>query len=306
MSDVLATLPLSAVRVFEAAARLGSFTRAAEELGMTQAAVSWQIKSLESRLGQSLFRRLPREVVLTPAGERLSRAATDAMSLLRTALSDLTETGKGVLAVTTLFTFANQWLSPRLGGFQLAHPDLALRLDTNPSLLDLAGGGLDLGVRAGDGRWPGLESTWLMPSIQTPLLAPALLERLGGLDSPSDLATAPRIGTDSEWAQWFGALGLGSGERRTRFTADTQIAEVASALSGQGVALANPILFARELADGRLVQPFETVVETSPGYWVAYPTERRRTPKIALFRDWLLAEAAADPAVQAYAAARPK
>lgn len=300
MSDALGTLSLSAVRVFEAAARLGGFTRAAEELGMTQAAVSWQIKTLEQRLGQSLFKRLPREVVLTPAGERLARAATDAMGLLRTAVSDLTDTGRGVLAVTTLFTFANQWLSPRLGGFQLAHPDLALRLDTSVGLLDLSGENLDVGVRAGGGRWPGLESVWLMPSIQTPLLAPELLARLGGLDHPRDLLAAPRIGAEGEWAQWFGSQGLGSGEQRTRFVADTQASEVASALSGQGVALASPVLFAREIAAGRLVQPFEAVVETSPGYWVAYPAERRRTPKIALFRDWIVAEAEADPAVRAY------
>ena len=106
MADPLAAIPLSAIRVFEAAARLLSFTRAAEELGMTQAAVSWQVKGLERRLGQALFRRLPREVALTPAGERLARAATDAMSGLRTAVSDIVETGEGVLAITTLQTFA--------------------------------------------------------------------------------------------------------------------------------------------------------------------------------------------------------
>src|SRR5689334_11234379 len=126
MSDPLASIPLSAVRVFEAAARLGSFTRAAAELGMTQAAVSWQVKALEQRLDQPLFRRLPREVALTPAGERLARAATEAITALRGAFSDLAETGDAVLSVTTLHTFANQWLAPRLGGFQLANPDIAL------------------------------------------------------------------------------------------------------------------------------------------------------------------------------------
>src|SRR5688572_16347559 len=117
MSDPLATLPLSAIRVFEAAARLLSFTRAAEELGMTQAAVSWQVKALERRLDQALFRRLPREVALTPAGERLARAATDAMTSLRAAVSDLTDAGAGVLSITTMQTLATQWLAPRLGAF---------------------------------------------------------------------------------------------------------------------------------------------------------------------------------------------
>src|ERR1700754_1675946 len=129
MSDPLANLPLSAIRVFEAAARLLSFTRAAEELGMPQAAVSWQVKALERRLDQALFRRLPREVALTPAGERLARAATEAMNILRSAASDLSDSGEGVLAISPLQTLAVQWLAPRLGGFQLAHPRIAVRLE---------------------------------------------------------------------------------------------------------------------------------------------------------------------------------
>src|SRR5271170_3815911 len=111
MSDPLATIPLSAIRIFEAAARLKSFTRAADELGVTQAAVSWQVKALERRLDQPLFRRLPREVVLTAGGERLARACSEAMNLLRTAISDLTEQAEGVLAITTLQSLAIQWLA---------------------------------------------------------------------------------------------------------------------------------------------------------------------------------------------------
>src|SRR3954469_11910699 len=111
MPDLLAAIPLSAIRVFEAAARLGSFTRAAGELGMTQAAVSWQVKALEQRLDQPLFRRLPRAVALTAAGERLARAATEAMTSLRGALADIADTGEGVLAITTLQTLASRWLA---------------------------------------------------------------------------------------------------------------------------------------------------------------------------------------------------
>src|SRR5271154_5004448 len=134
MSDSLATTPLSAIRIFEAAARLKSFTRAAEELGVTQAAVSWQVKALEQRLGQALFRRLPREVALTAAGERLALAASEAMRLLRTALTDLADQADGVLAITTGQSIAIQWLAPRIGAFQLAHPRIAVRLDTGERL----------------------------------------------------------------------------------------------------------------------------------------------------------------------------
>ena len=297
MSDALANVPLSAIRVFEAAARLRSFTQAAEELGITQAAVSWQVKALERRLDQPLFRRLPREVALTASGERLSRAASEAVKLLRTAISDLTETGDGVLAITTLQSLATQWLAPRLGGFHLAHPKLAVRLETGARTADLVRDGFDVGLRSGTGDWPGLESHFLFPSIGVPLCTPQLRESLGGLARPDSLLDAPRLGLEAEWAAWFAAAGVATplSGPQPMFSADLQTVEVASALAGQGVALGSPILFAGELSQGRLVQPFETVVSFSAGYWLVYPKERRRTPKIVAFRDWLLACITEDP-----------
>jgi len=297
MSDPLATLPLSAIRVFEAAARLKSFTRAAEELSITQAAVSWQVKALERRLDQALFHRLPREVVLTASGERLARAASEAVGLLRVALSDLIDTGQGTLAITSLQSLATLWLAPRLGGFQLAHPKIAVRLETSGRVADLTREPFDLAIRSGDGDWPGLESLYLFPSHITPLCTPDLRDALGGLASPGDLLAAPRIGLDEEWAAWFSRAGVESPRdvAAPRLAADLQTIEVASALAGQGVALGSPILFAGEIAGGRLVQPFSSTWDHQRGYWLAYPKERRRAPKIAAFRDWLLASIAADP-----------
>ena len=293
MSDPLAGIPLASIRVFEAAARLNSFTRAAEELGMTKAAVSWQIKALEGRLGQSLFRRLPREVQPTEGGERLSRAATEAMTLLRRALTDLTEADQAVLSITTLATLATQWLAPRLGEFQLAHPELAVRLDTAAHLVDLSREGFDVGIRSGTGDWPGVESVEVMPSVFTPVCSPRLRERLG-LHTADDLLRAPRIGLEKEWAVWFAAAGVAAdGQTPSRLRADYQALEVASALGDQGVALASPILFARELAAGLLVQPVPLSVKLVPdyAYWLVWPEGRRRSPKIARFRDWILAAA---------------
>lgn len=300
MSDPLASVPLSSLRVFEAAARLKSFTRAAESLGMTQAAVSWQIKALEQRLGLTLFRRLPREVALTEPGERLARAASEAMLLLRRALADLSEADDGVLSITTLATLASQWLAPRLGAFQIANAGLAVRVDTSAQLLDLARDNFDVGVRAGSGDWPGLEAARLMPGVFTPLCTPDVAATLD-LSDPSHLIEAPRIGDDKEWAAWFAAAGVRSSapHRAARLRADFQALEVAAALGGQGVALASPILYAREIASGMLVQPFPELVELSPGYWVAWPTDRRRSPKIVRFREWLIAAAAGDPAIRA-------
>lgn len=298
MADLLSSVPLGAVRAFEAAARLKSFTRAADELGVTQAAVSWQVKTLEQRLGQALFVRKVREVDLTPAGERLSRAATEAMGLLRAALSDLIETDESVLALTTLQSLASHWLAARLGAFQLAHPRIAVRLDTSWALRDLTRGEADLALRAGDGDWPGLSAHYLMPFVQTPLCSPEFLARTGGFTAPADLLEAPRIGSPGEWAVWFAAAGVTppEGAQAPRLAADAQSVEVATAMAGQGLALGSPIFFAPDIAAGRLVQPFD-IAPRYGGYWLVYPEERRRVRKIAAFRDWLLEAVAADPAV---------
>lgn len=302
MSDPLAGIPLASIRVFEAAARLLSFTRAAEELGMTQAAVSWQIKSLETRLGQSLFRRLPREVALTDAGERLSRGATEAMILLRRAVSDLTEADEGVLSITTLATIATQWLAPRLGRFQLNNPGLAVRLDTAPQLVDLTRESFDVALRTGSGEWPGLESVRLLPATFTPVCTPAMAERLA-LKTPSDLLTAPRIGLESEWSAWFTAAGVEAPTRAAlTLSADHQALEVAAAMGDQGVALASPILFGREIDAGLLVRLFAQTVPLTAGYWLCWPIDRRRSPKIVRFKEWLVAESHNDPAIAREAA----
>ena len=214
-----------------------------------------------------------------------------AMTMLRTALSDLTEQADGVLAVTTFQSLAIQWLAPRLGSFQLAHPRIAVRLDTEGRILDLNHDGFDVGIRSGSGEWPGLESVYLFPSTRTPLCTPQLRDALGGLARPADLVTAPLIGLEEEWAEWFTAAGVTATplKKGGRLIADMQTIAVASALMGRGVALASPYLFAPEIAQGRLVQPFAAAGELSAGVWLTYPKDRRRVPKIAAFRDWLTA-----------------
>ncbi|MCH4269070.1 MAG: LysR substrate-binding domain-containing protein [Brevundimonas sp.] len=298
MSDPLSRIPVDALRVFEAAARLLSFTRAAEALGMSQAAVSWRIRDLEQRLERPLFTRGTRQVALTPEGERLATAATEAMTLLRRAVAEVVEADQGVLAVTTLQTMATQWLATRLGAFQLANPDLAVRVDTSSILSNLGADGLDVALRFGSGRWPGLESRFLMPAVFTPVCTPALRDRLE-LTSPADLKRAHLIGEPREWAAWFAAAGVAPADAGAppRLTADNQAMEVAAALGDQGVALGSPILYGRELERGLLVRPFHQTVALAEGYWLCYPSGRRLVPKIARFRDWILDTARADPAV---------
>ncbi|WP_312146744.1 LysR substrate-binding domain-containing protein [Brevundimonas sp.] len=300
MVDVLSRIPVDALRVFETAARLLSFTRAAEALGMSQAAVSWRIRDLEQRLDRALFVRGVRQVSLTPEGERLATAAIEAMTLLRRAVADVVEADQGVLAITTLQTLATQWLATRLGSFQLDNPDLAVRVDTSPALSMLGADGLDVALRFGSGQWEGLESRFLMPAVFTPLCTPAMRDRLD-LKAPADLKRAHLVGEPNEWAAWFAAAEVAPADTAPppRLTADNQAMEVAAALGDQGVALGSPILYAREIERGLLVRPFSQTVALAEGYWICYPPARRLTPKIARFRDWLLDTARADPAVVA-------
>ncbi|MBT2745850.1 MULTISPECIES: LysR substrate-binding domain-containing protein [unclassified Lysobacter] len=287
--------PLSAIRAFEAAARLGSFTRAAHELDMTQAAVSYQIKRLEQRLGLVLFQRLARKVVLTRDGERLAPAVLDAFQGLRGAFAQSRERSQSELAITALPTLGANWLVPRLGGFQLAQPRLAVRLDTSVPLIDLAQGEFDLSLRNGGGQWPGMSAHFLLPGLFTPLCSPALIAS-GALRTPADLLGLARIGRERWWRQWLHAAGVAAGEAPLVSAIDLGVEqyEVTAALAGQGVAITSPLFFRAELASGRLVQPFELIVRDSRDYWLAYPEVRRGSAKICAFRDWVLAQARQD------------
>ena len=290
MSKVLPPLP--AIRAFEAAARLGSFTRAADELHMTQAAVSYQIKQLEQRLGLGLFHRQPRQVVLTPAGQRRAPAVLDAFKQLRTAFAQAIERVETELAITALPTIAAAWLVPRLGAFQLTHPRLAVRLDTTVELVDLNRGEFDVGIRIGAGEWPGLDADFLLPSLFTPLCSPALRERLR---TPADMLALPRFGRERWWRAWFAAAGLADADLTAKPGVELDVEQhaVTAAIAGHGVALSSPLFFEQDIAAGRLLQPFELVVRDQRDYWLTYPTTLRTSEKIRAFRAWLLAQAAA-------------
>lgn len=282
--------PLSAIRCFEAAARHRSFTRAAHELGMTQAAVSYQIKLLEERLGP-LFLRGPRGVELTEAGRRLAPGVIDAFTALRAAFEDLAQAVEGVLAVSAVNTFASNWLVQRLGTFQLAYPDIAVRLDVSGRLVDFTREEVDVGIRSGDGHWPGLAAHRLMAVDYTPVLSPDLLAKVGPLGAPADLLKLALIDpADPWWTDWFTAAGVAVPDlsRRPDMRVGTQHLAANAALAGQGVAIVSPAFFSDELATGRLVQPFALVHSSEGSYWLVYPEARRRSAKIRAFRDWLL------------------
>ncbi len=288
--------PLAAVRVFEAAARHLNFTVAAAELNMTQAAVSYQIRLIEERLGTALFIRARRGVTLTPAGRRAGTLVSAAFDMLDDAFAEVREETSTVLSITAMPSFAAGWLAPRIGGFQIAHPEIAVRLDASNQLLDLAASGYDAAIRAGRGDWPELKLDFLARVHFTPMCSPAFLERHQPLTRPEDLLALPRLSSDVDWWPiWFAAAGVDPAQlaERQRMLMDTQSIEAAAAVAGQGVALLTPMLWSGLVASGQLVRPFEQVAYDGVGYWLAIPEMRARLPKLRLFRDWILAEVAA-------------
>jgi len=285
--------PLAAVRVFEAAARHGNFTRAAAELGMTQAAVSYQIRLLEDRLGAPLFHRDKGRVSLTDAGRRAAPLVTGAFDALGDAFAAARIETAGVLTISAANTFAVNWLAPRLGGFQLRHPDLAVRLDASDRLVDFARDPVDVAIRSTRTPAAGLRADRLFDSRFTAMASPEFLAR-HAVTTPADLLAVPRLTPDDAWWQlWFDAADVVRGDTlRGGLQLDSQVIEGAAALAGQGVALLNPQMWERELAAGRLRAPFAITATSGASFWLVTPEGRRNIPKIRDFRDWLVAAAA--------------
>ncbi|WP_346893167.1 LysR substrate-binding domain-containing protein [uncultured Roseibium sp.] len=291
--------PVAAIRVFEAVCRHMSFTRAGAELGMTQAAVSYQIKVLEERLGAALFRRLPRRIELTEIGAQLAPRVTDAFSTLRDAFDGVRQAGQGTLTILCSSTFAIFWLSERLGGFQLENPGLAVRLIPYARSIESPGSELtaaetpsaDVLITAGRRPKGSLRFHQLVPCRFTPMVSPGLAESIGGIHIPEDLLKLPIIDPhDAWWADWFHAAGVSCAGLADTPAArmGSQALEAQRAIAGQGVAILTPFFYRDALAKGQLIQPFDLECETDGGWTLSYPENRRNAGKIRAFRDWLL------------------
>jgi LysR family transcriptional regulator, glycine cleavage system transcriptional activator len=292
--------PLSAIRVFEAAGRTENFTAAAVELGMTQAAVSYQVKSLEERLGAALFKRERGRARLTPLGARLLPPLTQAFDKIESAFASHKAEDESLLTISTTQTFANTWLAWKLGGFQMQHPDLAVRMTTSNAIVDLHSGEADIAIRSGLGNWPGLEVHKLIDSNFTPMASPDCVEKyqdeVGRKLVPADLLNLPLIGRHDEWwTLWFRAAGVSLDRPLPRggIRLDSQANEGHAAMAGQGFALLTPFLWRGDVAAGRLCQLFDVSTTAGYAYWLAFPPERRMLPKIKRFREWLIDEVVA-------------
>lgn len=282
---------LGALKAFEAAARALSLTRAADELNVTQAAVSHQVRLLENQLGVELFRRLPRGLALTDEGLSLLPAIQEAFGRIDTALDRVGDgLAREVVHVGAVGTFASGWLLPRLAEFARLHPQVDVRLSTHNNRVDPAAEGLDFAIRYGRGTWPGMQADFLMPAPLSPLCTPKLAAQLRGA---ADLSRFPLLRSYfvDDWRLWFEAADAVPDGPINGPIFDSSLTMVQCALQGLGIALAPPAMFERELAEGRLVQPF--AVELDAGsYWLTRLVLKPVSDGANAFAAWIARAAA--------------
>ncbi|MFH5924782.1 LysR family transcriptional regulator [Roseomonas xinghualingensis] len=283
------TLPLNALRAFEASARHLSFTKAGLELCVTQAAISHHVKSLEENLGVQLFRRLPRGLALTDEGLALMPVLEESFRRIGATL-DQFEGGlfQEALTVGVVGTFAVGWLLPRLQDFREAHPRIDLRILTNNNRVDLAGEGLDYAIRFGNGAWHGTEAVRLFAAPLSPVSSPEVAQRVR---HPTDLPKQPLLRSyrADEWARWFAAVDVACPAIRG-MVFDSSLTMAEAAAQGAGIALLPVRLFARDLQMGRLVRLFDAEIALGD-YWLTRLKSKQPTAAMQAFQSWLLAQA---------------
>ena len=293
--------PLNALRGFESAARHLSFTHAANELNVTQAAVSHQVKALEQDLGVPLFRRLTRKLALTEEGRVLATAVADAFARIgETAQYLRSDSRQSVLTVSLTQSIGVKWLGARLGRFWQQHPEIELRLHHSWHLVDFDREDVDMAIRWGVGDWPGLTSHLLKSADVTPLFSPKLLSGDKPIRSPADLRhhTLLHDAGYDDWPRWLAAAGAPEVDAGRGPTFDSHNVLLEAAIAGHGVALGSTVLLADDIAAGRLVAPFDLNVQLDAAYHIVYPPRAADLPKVVAFRDFLLEEAARDEAAR--------
>ena len=288
---------LNNLKAFEAAARHESFTRAAEELCVTQGAVSQQVKALEEGLGIKLFNRERQRLVITEAGRDYLNVVRDALDRIAVGTERLLQRqNAGVLTVSTSPDFAAKWLVHRLGHFAETHSGIDLRVSATMHHVDFAREEVDLAGRHGDGNWPGLDTYQLSEEELFAVCSPTLLSSRRRAEKPADITKFPLIHLDdkTDWTRWLRAAGIGQIEATHGPVLNRASMVIDAAINGQGIALARTTLAAWDIINGRLVRPFPDSLPLLKTYWIVCPKATTNLPKIVTFRNWLLAEAAED------------
>lgn len=285
-------LPLTALRTFEAAGRLGSFTLAADELAVSQAAVSRQVKELEADLGKPLFERRHRSVRLTPAGRALLDVLSRSFDAMDASLAEIRgRRGGGLLEISAEPSFAACWLVPHLDDFRTGHPEVDVAVDSDMRLIEFRTHEAEIAIRHGmDGRaWARTDVDHLIDVDLVPVIAPGLLTSGPPLDTPAGLLNHTLLHEEnrSVWERWFSAAGLPDVPLgRAQIFAEGNLV-LQAALRGHGVALADSFLAAEDIAAGRLVQPFDLSIGHG-AYWLVARSFKRLSPEARAFREWLL------------------
>jgi len=301
MSKRTQRLPsLNGLKVFWAAARHGSFAKAADELHVTPSAVSLQVRQLEDELGLKLFDRTARGLALTASGQRVLPDVASAFERLQQSFGALRDTDRAsMLTVTAAPSFATKWLLPRLNHFLSAHPDIEVSLKATVELADFERSDADIGIRYGRGHYPGLVTELLMREMVFPICSPDLLASKEPTASTADfLATATLLHDDSTdqseafpgWKMWLRAGGIDGVDWRKGPHFDQSALAIEAAASGLGVALAPAVLVEHDLATGRLVRIDDTELSEPFSYFLVYPADRGGNESVKAFRDWLFSE----------------
>jgi LysR family glycine cleavage system transcriptional activator len=295
----MSRLPLTALRVFEAAARHESFLQAAEELAITPGAVSRAIKGLEAELAVRLFERFNRAVRLTEAGAQLAIGVRQGLEILAEAVAEVRSPRQAVLAVTAMHSFAARWLVPRLHLFNERHPDIQVLVAASDTAVDLVRDRYDLAIRFGRGPYPGFAAKKLVSLFLFPVCSPRFLEGRP-LRTPHDLVGADLLSDvylaqgEPHWGDWLALAGAPEVDWRRGQQFSNVYLAIEAAMAGRGVALAEAALVQDELATGRLVKPFEIELLSDYSQWILTLPEKADRPDIRKFRNWLVAQADAD------------
>jgi LysR family glycine cleavage system transcriptional activator len=283
------TLPLNALRTFEAVASRLSFAQGAKALNVSPAAVSSQIRALEQRLNQPLFQRRGRHVTLTETGQKLLPGVQRGLAELRRAVQAVSQDrSEGVLNVSMMPTFLQKWLMPRLSEFYRMQPQIDLRINADNTPVNFEQSDFHAGIRFGGGKWPGLKAEKILDDWILPVCSPRLVREIGPIATVEELQQHDLLFVESEiWDAWFRVLGETGRDSRWPLLNDS-LSILMAAEQGQGIALSRWSLVARDIAAGRLVRPIDTVVQTDWSYYFVAPAHYFDLPKVAAFRDWIV------------------
>ena len=296
MSDSpISRLPsLNSLRAFEAAARHLSMKKAAQEMHVTPAAVTHQVKALETALGIKLFRRANRSLELTQSGKEIYPVLHEAFAAIASAFSDLNWRKQGSVTLSLLPSFAQKWLAPRLPRFRATHPDITIQISTSMANVDFATADVDAAVRIGDGEWPRLRADLLLEDEFFPVCAPQLLEDVRDPADPATLARYPLLTTmrrPDDWRLWLEAAGVRGVNPQRQVMHENSALALEMAVHGLGFAITRKVFAMSDIETGRLVAPFATKVKSGLGFYFVCPEALAGRPEIRSVRNWLLTEA---------------